>query len=94
MYSPIHDSLLNKTQLSLEMARKHLNNFYNNNITRNKSSSAYRTPINNNSKYFYSPKINTIKPRAKTKQKLVSKQVNNIIQNNRIITNLNIGLSL
>ncbi len=93
MYSPIHDSLLNKTQLSLEMARKHLNNFYNNNITRNKSSSAYRTPINNNSKYFYSPKINTIKPRAKTKQKLVSKQVNNIIQNNRIITNLNIGLS-
>ena len=93
MYSPIHDSLLNKTQLSLEMARKRLNNLINNNNIRNKSSSAYRTPLINNSKYYYSPIINTIKPRAKTKTKLVSKQVNNIIQNNRIITNLNIGLS-
>ena len=87
MYSPIHDSILNHTQLSLEKARKHLNTLYNNNNIRNKSSSAYRNPIINNSQYYYSPKINTIKPtRAKTKQKLISNKIQN-----KFNSNFNIG---
>ena len=57
MYSP-GDSILNQSQISLQMARNRLYNYnYNNNNYRNKSSPNYRTPIITNSQYFQtSPK--------------------------------------
>ena len=94
MYSP-DNSILNRNQFSLQMARKRLDKYnYNINNYRNKSSSIYRTPLITNSQYFQtSPSITTIKPiKPKSKYRMSYNKVNTIIQNNRVINNLNIDL--
>jgi hypothetical protein len=94
MYSP-DNSILNRNQFSLQMARKRLDKYnYNINNYRNKSSSIYRTPLITNSQYFQtSPSITTNKPiKPKSKYRMSYNKVNTIIQNNRVINNLNIDL--
>ena len=96
MYST-NKSVLNQSQITLEIAKMHLNNYNNNKKTlqRNKSLSSFKSLLLTKPKSYNSPTINLIKPtRSKSKNnKFVSRQINNIIINNRMITKLNIKLS-
>ena len=93
MYSP-GDSILNQSQISLQMARNRLYNYnYNNNNYRNKSSPNYKTPIITNSQYFQTtPTITTMKPiRPKSKTSISYKKLNTNMKNNTVTSNLNIN---
>ena len=96
MYST-NNSVLNQSQITLEIAKMHLNNYNNNkkSLQRNKSLSSYKSLLLTIPKCYNSPTINLIKPtRSKSKNnKFVSTKINNIIINNRMITKLNITLS-
>ena len=98
MYSKTttNNSILNQSQLSLEIAKIHLNNYNNNkkSLQRNKSLSSYKSLLLNKPINYNSPTINLIKPtRSKSKNnKFVSRQINNFLINNRMITKLNIIL--
>ena len=95
------DSILDQSKISLERARTHLNNsnlntsnLINSNSTRNKSVSVIKNPLKSTNYYNKNPKI-ILKKRIRTKSidSLVSNEINNMINNNRKITDLNVELS-